>query len=197
MEESASIDSLYKEKTRIYIYYHDPSKEINHETDLETIWEMEEMKQYFEQLDTLGMDYKPILQNEMNERFFEKIYYQDSNSYIILYNAAIPIQNFSFTINAIHQAMDRLPPNFDILLFKEFRDHNQISKWVSHMKELPSLAVIRKDGLFKISYKLWNQIQVYYSGEEVRESFYHKWENYFLDKFENLFDWFGETIYSI
>lgn len=198
MEDSLGIETVYKEKISMYIYYYDKDvAENDKEINIENIWEMEVMKQYFVQLEELGIEYHPVILKENDIGFFEKIYYQDSNPMIIFYNASYPIVDFGFTFSTIERAMKNLPNNFDILLFKECKDHNQIERWIEDMEYMPKLAVIRRDGIFKIIYKMWSQIQVYYSKEEVSKSIYAKWEDYFLGKFENILDWFGETIYSI
>jgi hypothetical protein len=107
------------------------------------------------------------------------------------------IHDFGFTMKSIERGLENLPSNFDILLFKECKDHNQVEKWIENVEYMPTLALIRKEGLFKITFKMWSQIQVYYSNQEISKSFYSKWEDYFVNKFESIFDWFGETIYSV
>jgi hypothetical protein len=198
MDEEVGIDTFYKEKMSMYIYYYDPvmdheMKEIN----IENILEMEEMKKYFGELEELGIFYHPVILQKNDLSFFEKIYYQDKNSTIIFYNAAFPIHDFSFTLKAVDRAFQQLPNNFDILLFKECKDHNRIKTWPEGIENMPTFAVIRKEALFKITYQLWNQIQVYYSNEEISKSFLVKWEDYIMDKIDHVIDWFSDTIYSI
>lgn len=195
-EESTSMEMLYKEKISMYIYYYDKNVDPDQkEMNIENIWEMEVMKQYFGQLEELGIEYHPVILQKNDTSFFEKIYYQDPNPIILFYNAAFPIHDFGFTLRVIDKALQQLPNNFDILLFKECKDHNQVKKWIEDVEYMPTFAVIRKDTFFKITYKMWNQIQVYYSSEHFSKSFYAKWEDYFVDKFENIIDWFGESIF--
>ena len=197
-EESSSMEMVYKEKMSMYLYYFNKEEDKDQkEMNIENIWEMEVMKQYFEQLEELGIDYHPVILQKNDTTFFEKIYYQDPNPIILFYNAAFPIHDFGFTQKVIERALQQLPTNFDILLFKECKDDNQVKKWLEDVQHMPTFAVIRKDAFFKIIYKMWNQIQVYYSSENISKSFYTKWEDYLNEKFDNIFDWFGETIFSI
>lgn len=198
MEESSSIETVYKEKMSMYIYYYDQNADSEQkEINIENIWEMEVMKQYFEQLEELGIDYHPIILQKNDTTLFDKIYYQDPNSIILFYNAAFLIHDFRCTQKAIERALQQLPNNFDVLLFKECKDHNHVQKWLEDVEHMPTFAVIRKDAFFKMTYKMWNQIQVYYSHEEISKSFYAKWEDYLNQKLDTILDWLNETIYSI
>jgi hypothetical protein len=141
--------------------------------------------------------YHPVVLQKNDLSFFEKIYYQDKNQVILFYNAAFPIQRFSHALKSVDRAYQQLPPNFDILLFKECKDHNRIKTWPEDIQNMPTFAVVRKEALFKITYQLWNQIQVYYSSEDISQSFLTKWEDYIITKMDLVIDWFLDNVYSI
>jgi hypothetical protein len=188
MCDEFSFDTIYPEKITVYLYYIDDNTS---NTDLESILEMEEIKKYFDEFIKINVEYESIcLRNTNIENIIEKIYYSNPNNFIVFFNAKFIISDVSYTFSKINNIIREVPTNFDIILFKETNDKNKIREWIENI-QLPNLAIVRKDSLYKLIHKKFDDIQIFYSNENITKSFMENLEESIFSIYQNLIDWIG------
>ncbi len=187
MEDEFGFEDIYPEKMTVYIYYLDENNQ-DKNGDVESILEMEEIKKYFDELIKINVEYESIcLRNNNIQQIFEKIYYSNPYNFIILYNAKFEIVDISYTFSKIYKVIKTVPINFDIIFFGDSNDSNKIVEWVDG--KLPNFAIIRKDSLYKFINKNYENIQIYYSNENIKKGFIENLQESVFNIYQSVADW--------
>ncbi len=165
---------IYPIKYKIYIYYV-PDEEEYYENNSKEELIMLGYDKYLKIKEIYGyenfeIEYLNVYQNI--EWLYEKIWNSQTNDLIILINCFYDlIYEDKYNLRRyIIENKYSISQNFDIILNKELKDTNEIEKWKENKKNLPKLAIIKKDCFFKLLNQSYNNINIYYSTINVYEN---------------------------
>ncbi len=186
-------DDIYPEKISYYIFFYSDEMEKLYK-DMENIIQIEEIKVCMEEMENNNLNYQPItVQNSLLKIYLEKIYYQERNSYVVLYNCFYEIDDYKYFDKIVHDSIKQVPIQFDIILFKECKDDNRIENWFQNENPIfPTISIIRKDSLYKILNGNFDNLKIYYSDLSINKSFINKFQDYIQNSYISILDWLQE-----
>ncbi len=115
-------------------------------------------------INSLKFKHIPLIGNIFNVIHNKLLW--SSDTFFVLYQSNFRIFNIEDFDSIIHKSILQFHQDFDIILFKQFQENNNIDQWLIDYNNLPKIAIISISALDKIISKNYKNIRVNYSDQQ-------------------------------